>query len=345
MQYTLRVIRLLFFLLCLTGAWLISYTVPEWDEYRWVAVFIGAGIGALVVLVDILLKGFSLRGLSALTFGLFVGWACAQLIATSPFFDFPFDGEDASSMVLAQNVYLVRLALFVILMYLGAVIALRGKDEFNLVIPYVRFVPHGVDVPVVVVDTSALIDGRLVGICESRFMGYALVVPRFVIDELQHVADSPDPDRQIRGRKGIEVLNRIRAMKHVDLRINESTVANRQSVDAKLVFLAQSLKAKLLTTDYNLAQIAEFHNVDWLNLNALAKALNPEVNLGDRLEVKLTKAGKDPGQAVGFLADGSMVVVADSRADIGRTVRVSVESILPSAGGKMLFAKRFREDS
>lgn len=339
MNQTIRTIRLFFLLLCLVGGWLISYTVPEWDAYRWVGVFIGAGVGILVILVDILLKGFSLRGLSALTFGLFVGWVCAHLIATSPFFDIPLDVKDDFHLLLTQNMYLVRLALYVILMYLGAVIALRGRDEFNLVIPYVRFVPHGVDVPLVVVDTSALIDGRLVGICQSRFMGYGIVVPRFVIDELQNIADSKEPVRQARGRKGIEVLNQLREMEHLDLRINESTVDNRQRVDAKLVFLAQSLKAKLLTTDYNLAQIAEFHNIEWLNLNALAKAMSPDLMVGDNLEIKLTKAGKDPGQAVGYLNDGSMVVVAEARRLIGQTVSVSVDSLIPSAGGKMIFAR------
>ncbi|MEX0329940.1 MAG: PIN/TRAM domain-containing protein [Puniceicoccaceae bacterium] len=340
MNYTLRVLRLFFMLLCIVGAWLISYVVPEWDAYRWLAIFIGAGIGALVVLIDVMLKGFSLRGLSALTFGLFAGWVCAHLIATSPFFDFPYETGDEASVILTQNLYLIRMALYVILMYLGAVIALRGKDEFNLVIPYVRFVPHGVEVPLVVVDTSALIDGRLVGICQSRFMGYGLVVPRFVLDELQMIADSKDPDRQTRGRKGIETLNRLREMPHVDLRINESSVSNREKVDAKLIFLAQSLKAKILTTDYNLAQIAEFHNVEWLNLNALAKAMNPELVVGDRLSIKLTKRGKDTGQAVGYLPDGSMVVVADATTDIGNTIEVEVESIIPSAGGKMVFSRK-----
>jgi uncharacterized protein YacL len=340
MRHTLRVIRLFFLLLCLLGGWLISYAVPDWDDWRWLAVFIGGAIGSLVILVDVLLKGFSLRGLSALTFGLFVGWACAHLLATSPLFTVPFDGWDESSIMLTQNLYLVRLVLYVVLMYLGAVIALRGRDEFNLVIPYVRFVPHNVDVPLAVVDTSALIDGRLVGICESGFMGYGLIIPRFVIDELQHIADSRDLVRQARGRKGIEALNRLRQMKHVDLRINDSTVENRDSVDAKLVYLAQSMKARLLTTDYNLAQVAEFHHVDWLNLNALAKALNPELVVGDSLEIKLTKPGKDPGQAVGYLNDGSMVVVADARDAIGQSLTVEVDSIIPSAGGKMVFARR-----
>jgi uncharacterized protein YacL len=338
MNHTIRILRLFFLLLCIIGGYLITIGVPEWDEYRWLGVFVGAGIGILVILVDVLLKGFSLRGLSALTFGLFVGWLCAYLIGSSPLFDVPFEGWDEGSMILTQNLFLIRIVLYVVLMYLGAVIALRGRDEFNLVIPYVRFVPHGVEVPLAIVDTSALIDGRLVGICESRFMGYGLVIPRFVIDELQNIADSKDPERQAKGRKGIEVLNSLREMEHLDLRINESSVSNRQRVDAKLVYLAQSLKAKLMTTDYNLAQIAEFHNVDWLNLNALAKAMNPQLLVGEELRIKLAKPGKDHGQAVGYLPDGSMVVVADSRHLIGETVTASVESIIPSAGGKMIFA-------
>lgn len=201
--------------------------------------FVGFSIGALVVLVDVLLKGFSLRGLSAISFGLAVGALISYLVGTSPLFD---RGDE-------QNIFIARLALFLACTYLCTVIALRGKDEFNLVIPYVRFVPHEVDAPLVVVDTSVLIDGRIARVCESGFMGSALVIPTFVLKELQSVADSPDPQRQARGRRGLEVLNELRRIKHLDIRITEREVANQQNVDAKLVFLAQSMRAKLLTTD------------------------------------------------------------------------------------------------
>lgn len=335
---TLRVIRLFFLMLCLLGGWLVTYTVPEWDEYRWLGVFMGCGIGLLVILVDILLKGFSLRGLSALTFGLFVGWGVATLLGSSPLFEIPFDSDDALSVILTQNTYLVRLVLYIVMMYLGAVIALRGKDEFNLVIPYVRFVPHGVDVPLALLDSSALIDGRIVAICQSKFMGHGLVIPQFVIDDLQIIADSRDPARQARGRKGLAVLNQLREMPHLDLRIHESSLDNRQSLDAKLLYVAQTLKAKLLTTDFNLAQIAEFHRVDWLNLNALAKAMAPDPIAGDSLHLKLSKPGKDPGQAIGYLPDGSMVVVNNAHHLIGQTLDLTIDSILPSAGGKLIFA-------
>ena len=329
MYKTIVILRIFFFLICVTGSYLVCYSIPDWDQYRALAVFIGASIGVLVILIDVFLKGFSLRGLTALTFGLFVGWLFAIFISNSPLFE---NGDP-------QILFLVRLSLFVILMYLGSVIALRGRDEFNLVIPYVRFEPHGVDVPLVVLDTSILIDGRIIGICESKFMGYALVIPRFVLDELQRIADSSDIQRQTKGRKGLEVLNQLRKMEHLDLRIHESDVSKRQNVDAKLVFLAQSMNAKIMTTDFNLAQMAEFHTIDWLNINALAKSLNPDFNIGEIFDVKLVKEGKEPGQAVGFLNDGSMVVVNDGIDLIGQAVRIEVQSILPSAGGKMVFAK------
>ena len=334
MNKTLLPIRLVFFLLCGAGGWLVCYTIQEWDAYRARAALIGLLIGALVILVDILLKGFSLRGLSAITFGLAVGALVAFIISVSPLLVY----EDLKYGD-PQIVYLVRLALFLICSYLGAVIALRGKDEFNLVIPYVRFVPHEVDVPLVVVDTSALIDGRVAKICEAGFINAALVIPRFVLEELQRVADSADPLRQTRGRRGLEVLNELRHIKHLDLRIHESEVSKRQDVDAKLVFLAQSMRAKLLTTDYNLAKMAEFHGVQWLNLNLLGKAMRQELTVGDSLEVDLVKLGKEEGQAVGFLEDGSMVVVNAARAHIGKRVTAEVASVLPSAGGEMVFAR------
>lgn len=328
MNRTLLPIRLVFIVLCAAAGWLVCFTIAEWDRYQGVAAFAGLSIGVLVVLVDLLLRGFSLRGLSALTFGLGIGLLIAYLLGASPLLD---QGDP-------QILYLVRLSLFLICGYLAAVIALRGKDEFNLVIPYVRFVRHEVDVPLVVVDTSALIDGRVVKVCEAGFLSAALVIPRFVLNEIQSVADSADPHRQARGRRGLEVLNELRKNKRLDLRIHESE-ANRTDIEAKLVFLAQSMRAKLLTTDYNLAKMAEFHGVPWLNLNSLSKALRPALNLGESVEVELVKMGKEEGQAIGFLEDGSMVVVSGGRSLLGQTVQAEITGVLPSAGGKMVFAR------
>jgi len=330
MNKTLLPIRLVFIALCAASGWLLCYAISDWDHYRVRAVAVGFCIGTLVVLVDVMLRGFSLRGLSALTFGIAIGVLVAQMVSKSPLLE---QGDPAM-------IYLVRLALFLICPYLATVIALRGKDEFNLVVPYVRFVPHDVDVPLVVVDTSVLIDGRIARVCESGFLSAALVIPRFVLDELRSVADSSDAHKQARGRRGLEVLNELRRIKNLDIRTPESEVSRREDVDAKLVFLAQSMRAKLLTTDYNLAKMAEFHGVPWLNLNSLAKSLRPELMIGEHIEVDLVKPGKEDAQAVGFVEDGSMVVVNDARQHIGRRVQAEIISVLPTAGGKMIFARR-----
>ena len=335
MNKTLLPIRIVFIALCAAAGWLVCYAITDWDHYRVRAIMVGLLIGVLVVLVDLMLKGFSLRGLSALTFGIAVGSLIAHLVGSSPLLE---QGDPAV-------IYLVRLGLFIVCPYLATVIALCGKDEFNLVIPYMRFVSQEVEIPLVVVDTSVLIDGRIARVCEAGFLSATLVIPRFILNELSAVADSTDPHKQARGRRGLEVLNELRKIKHLDIRIPESEVARREDVDAKLVFLAHSMGAKLLTTDYNLAKMAEFQGVQWLNLNSLAKSLRPELMIGERIEVDLVKPGKEEGQAVGFVEDGSMVVVNESRHYVGHRVQAEIVSVLPTAGGKMIFARRVGEVS
>jgi uncharacterized protein YacL len=333
MNKTLLVIRIFFIALCITASWLVCYTIEEWDHRRGLAMTIGLLIGILVVLVDLMLKGFSLRGLTALTFGLMMGTLISWMIGSSPLFK---EGDP-------QIIYLVQLALFVICTYLGSVIALRGKDDFNLVIPYVRFVPHEVDVPLVVVDTSALMDGRIARLCQSQFFSSALIIPSFVLNELQSIADSPDPVKQARGRRGLQVLNELRAIKHLDIRIHQSDVQRRQDIEAKLVFLAQSMRAKLLTTDTNLASMARFQGVPWLDIHALEAALRPEMVIGESIVVELTKPGKEDGQAVGHLPDGTLVVVNNARAFVGKRVTAEIIGVIPSGSGKMVFANLLGE--
>ncbi|MDP4878281.1 MAG: twitching motility protein PilT [Opitutales bacterium] len=338
MNKTIFTIRIFFLVFSLLGCVLLSHVISEWSLMP--VLFVGMSLAALVILTDVLLEGFSLRGLSAITFGLAVGGLVAYLISSSPLFE-PLEDDPT----LAETLFLARLVLYIVSMYLATVVALRGKDEFNVVIPYVRFNPHNVETALAVVDTSALIDGRIAAICDSRWFGFTLLIPRFVLDELQAIADSSDLTRKEKGRKGLDVLNRLRKMKHVDLRIHESDVPDRNAVDSKLIYLCDSMKAKLLTTDYNLAKLAEFHGVQWLNITSLIKALNQEVAVGTRVCVERGRAGKDADQAIGYLSDGSMLVVNKGRDHIGKEVRVEVDSVVPSSGGKMVFATYFPQDN
>jgi uncharacterized protein YacL len=186
-----------------------------------------------------------------LVFGLFwVGW--------QPDCDCgPISKTFAGQLSLANHRYMV-------FMYFGTILALKGKDDFYFVVPFVRFVPQDVHVPLAVVDSSALIDGRIVGLCASKFMGYALVIPQFVLDELHRIADSEDPVRRARGRRGLETLGKLRKMSHLDLALMK-VMSNTPKQMTTSHLLAQNLKAKLLTMDFNTAKLAEFNSVEWLN--------------------------------------------------------------------------------
>lgn len=336
MDKTIVILRTAFITLAFAGCVAFWYYASETPFLQ--ILIIGMGIAALTILVDIAIKGFSIRGLTALSFGLALGILISYLITVSPLFDPMDQSED-----FAETAFLIRLITFIVVLYLCMVIALRGKDDFNLIIPYVRFVPQNVDSPLALVDTSALIDGRLLALCEQRWFTHILIIPRFVLDELQGIADSEKPDRRERGRRGLDALNRLRKMQFVDLRINESAVPKVDLVDSKLIFLAESMRAKIITTDYNLARMAEFHNIQCLDIDALMRSLQAEISIGSSLSLKLVKSGKEKGQAVGFLADGSMVVVDGAADRIGQMVNVSVDSAVPSGVGKMIFAQLQRE--
>lgn len=329
MKKTLSILRSAFILMCAIGGWLLTYVIPEFNDKEAQVIVIATLIGLLIVLTDVLLKGFSIRGLTSLSFGLAVGAAISYLISKSPLFEY---GDE-------QVRFIARLTLFIVCSYLGAVIALRSRDDFNFVVPFVKLVPHNVESPIIVLDASSLIDGRIADVCQTHFLTSALLVPRFVLSDLQRIADSQDSLRQARGRRGLEVLNRIRAMEQVELRIDESEGQAATDPDSRIVFLCRSMKARLLTQDVNLYKFAEIHGVRCLNMNALAKAMVKEWLPGDTVHVDLIKPGREDNQAVGYLEDGTMVVAADARAHLGRRVSAEVTSIVPSTAGKILFVR------
>jgi len=188
-------------------------------------------------------------------------------------------------------------------------------------------------------DTSALIDGRLLDVAESGFLDLDLVVPEFVLRELQHVADAPEPMRRARGRRGLDVLQALRGSSRRPARVVTDDVAEERAVDLKLVALARRRGAALITTDFNLNKVAGIRDVVVLNVNDLAHALRPAVLPGETLRVTVVKDGKEPGQGVGYLADGTMIVVEQGRGLAGRTIEVVVTSAIQTAAGRMFFAR------
>ena len=294
---------------------------------------IGMAIGGLVTLVLIILEAglrkVSVSGLSSAVFGLILGLIMAKLAG------------DAFSLVYNDPTTLskIRVTLTLSFCYLGMVVALRGKDEFNLIIPYVRLRRQDQSGDVVILDTSVIIDGRIVDICKTRFLGGKVIIPKFVLRELQQIADSTDPIKRQRGRRGLEILNTIQKEAGIDITIHEQDFSETSEVDAKLVMLAKLLDAKILTVDFNLNRVASIQGIKVLNINELANALKPVVFPGEEMHIKLIKDGKEHNQAVGYLDDGTMVVVEDARRLIGQDVKVVVTSVLQTQAGRMIFTK------
>ncbi len=326
----LRIIRLGFIII---GALLgIQFMAVDASVPWWIRGLVGGMIGSVVVVIEAMLHRVgrvSVRGFSAAVFGMLFGLIMAKLVSDA----IELAGLDLMTMST------VRLALTWVFAYIGMVQALRGRDEFHLIIPYVRLSRSNRSEELFAVDTSAIIDGRIVDLCRTRFLEGRLVIPRFVLHELQAIADSTDSLKRNRGRRGLDVLQELRNQSPLDVRIHEEDPAGNLPIDAKLVKLAQLLGAKIVTNDYNLNKVAELQGIAVLNVNDLAKALRPVVLPGESLEVKPIREGKELNQSVAYLDDGTMVVVEQGRHLIGQTVRVVVTSVLQPSAGRMVFVR------
>jgi uncharacterized protein YacL len=331
----LWVIRILFLVLCTLGGYAVSQVRPDFTVFsgRYAALLgllIGFGFGWLMIAVDEMLKGFSLRAFSATTFGLLLGTVVALLIDNSGLFE---NAEPPTR-------WLIRLSLFLSFGYIGIVLAMRSnKEDFSLIIPYVRFAPQNKPDNLLLLDTSVIVDGRIADLIEANFLEGLIVVPRFVLREIQQIADSADPIKRARGRRGLEMLNRIQRNQKNEVKIHDGDFPEETGVDAKLTRLARNLHAKLFTNDYNLAKIAELQSVNCVNLHELAKSMRMTLLPGEVFSLRIAREGRDKGQGVGYLPDGTMVVVNNAQTMIGQTVDIQVQSSLQTGAGVIVFAE------
>jgi len=311
------------------------------SEFQWLFPFklpqgglIGAGLGlclaVLVIALDAFFKRFTVRNILSILLGIALGLLVHRL----------FMGVARYANVPGDILHQVGIISAVMFSYLGAVLVLRGQDEFNLLIPFVKLESKGSGEELILLDTSVIIDGRIADIAETHFLSGRLILPRFVLKELQLIADSSDPLKRNRGRRGLDILNRIKKNPHLEVKIQEMDFPEFSTVDAKLVKLAQVVNAKVFTNDYNLNKVAELQGVKVLNINELANALKPVVMPGETMQVKILKEGKEHDQGVAYLNDGTMVVVDNGRRRIGQTVTVTVTSVLQTQAGRMIFARQ-----
>lgn len=321
------------FLLCAGGVSAIintslsdtSTTVP------WL-IFVGVmGLAVAVVIGDIFAPRKRIDTISSIYFGLLIGVLLSYVlsIALAPLLASTFNGQ-AITMVIA-----------LILCYTCVSVLLQTKDDFRFLIPYVEFVREVKGFKPLILDTSVVIDGRIADLVGTGIFDNQLIMPRFALTELQAIADSGDKLRRTRGRRGLDVLNRMRADENVDLMIFDRELPELagQTVDLKLVLLAKHLEGKVVTGDFNLNKVAKLHNVPVINLNEISNTLRPVFLPDETFRLKVIKAGEGPEQGIGYLDDGTMVVIEGARNRIGQELDVRVTSTLQTNAGKMIFAK------
>ncbi len=332
---TIWVIRILFLFLCTTAGYAISELHPLFVGTPKAGLFgmaVGFGFGWLMIAIDEMLKGFSLRAFSATTFGLFLGLIIAVLVDQSGI----FAGESATD----PTRRMVRICLFLSFGYIGMVLAMRSnKEDFSLIIPYVRFTRQAKADNLLLLDTSAIIDGRVADLIESNYLEGLVVVPRFVLRELQSIADSTDTIKRARGRRGLEILNRIQRNVRNEVRIHDADFPDEIGVDSKLMRLARNLSARIYTTDYNLCKVAELQSISCVNIAEVARCLRVILLPGEMLSLRVVREGKERSQGIGYLPDGTMVVVNNAQSHIGQQVDVQVQSTHQTGAGIIVFAE------
>ena len=235
----------------------------------------------------------------------------------------------------------IQLLVSIAICYVCISVLIQTKDDFRFIIPYVEFSKEVKGVRPLVLDTSVVIDGRIADVVDTGILDTQLVMPRFVLAELQAIADSTDKMRRARGRRGLDVLNKLRNKPNVDFTVYERELPEMtgQPVDMKVVLLADHLEGKVVTGDYNLNKVARIHNVPVINLNDIANALKPVFLPGESVQVKIVKPGEESTQGVGYLDDGTMIVVEGGREYIGRMVDIDVTSVLQTSAGRMVFGR------
>jgi uncharacterized protein YacL len=314
-----------------------SSAFPRTADSEWLAAAVVVGLISLaagIIALDLGIRRKQLEVISSVYFGLIVGMFTASIarLVIKPF---------VPEIFWKPNEEWIEWSLGLVFCYVCISLLLQTKDDFRFVIPYVEFSREIKGTRPSIVDTSAIIDGRIADIVETRILDGQLVIPKFVINELQGIADSSDRMRRSRGRRGLDILNRLRGSEVVDVQIFERDLPEfvGQPVDLRLVTLAKHLQGKLITNDYNLNKVAQLHDIEVLNLNDLANAMKPSFLPGEQICVRIVKAGEEHGQGIGYLDDGTMVVVEGGREHIGQQANIAVTSVIQKSAGRMVFGR------
>lgn len=333
----LAILRALFVLIVAGVA--MNYVEQEGSALALPVLIVALGASAMVIGLDIFIPQKSLLAISGLFFGLVVGLLIA--FGAGLIIDLLVDAYQPT-LAGGPLVSTTKVLIGIVTCYLAVSFILQTKDDVRFVIPYVEFAKQRKGQHPIILDTSVIIDGRIVDIMSSWVVDAPVIVPRFVLHELQAVADSSDKLKRNRGRRGLDILNKLQTNEKLDIQFYDSRMTREEAsepVDQRLVTLARKIDGRVVTNDYNLNKVAKLRGVEVININDLANALKPVFLPGEAMQVKIIKPGEEAGQGVGYLEDGTMVVVEAARDRIGQTVPIMVTSVLQTSAGRMVFGR------
>lgn len=351
--FLIRFVRISFVILFLTVTLLSILGVrsdAQESEIRWAmaypAILVAAvAFAGIILLIDYLTPRKKISTLVSILVGLL--GALAASIALSFVVDLLIEtwvSDAKSRLAIAPIISTVKVLIGITIAYLAIITVLQTQDDFRLVIPYVEFAKQIRGIRPLVLDSSVLIDGRIIDICDSGFLQAPLIIPHFVVAELQLLADAPDKQKRTKGRRGLDIIARLQRSPSIDVSIDESNVPGK-AVDQMLVELATQMPAIIVTTDSGLTRVASIQGVVAINLHDLANALKPSVLAGEQLLVQVIRPGEQHGQGVGYLDDGTMIVIEDGETAVGTEIGVTVTSSLQTAAGRMIFARQHPDET
>jgi uncharacterized protein YacL len=308
----------------------------ELETKRFISIFIGFVIAAFIIAFEMRVRRASLKTLIGAAIGSILGIVGAYLIGM-------LISSQETKAVPAEMKTFLTLCMACFMGYIGLMVGAAKGEYIDLSVLGGIFSDKNVPRDYKILDTSVIIDGRIADIAETGFLGGTLIIPQFILTELQQVADSPDSSKRQRGRRGLDMLQRLRNNSKVDIQIIETDFPAVKEVDLKLIELGKQLEAVIVTNDFNLNKVSQLRGVDVLNINELANALKPVVLPGEAMKVFILKEGKEYNQGVAYLDDGTMVVVDNARKLIGKNAEVAVTSVLQTTAGKMIFGRLWDE--
>ena len=336
----LILIRAIYFLICASA---IAAFVNTWSDpyevfkgHQFMAFVLMLAVSQTVTLVDIFTPRKRIEVISAIYFGLLIGVLLSYMLmqTTNPLLE---------ALKLLKYEGPIKLVLTLMVTFLSTSLLIQTRDDFRFVIPYVEFARELKGIRPLILDSSALIDGRIADVVETKILDSKMIVPDFVLKEVQDIADSQDKNRRIRGRRGLEVLAKLQQMPHAEVSVYDTKKKEFDfrglTVDQRLVQLGKDLNGRIVTSDFNLNRVAAVQGVEVINLNDVASSLRPRYLPGDPLKVRVIREGEGPGQGVGYLDDGTMVVCEQAREMIGKEIETTVTSVLQSSTGRMIFAR------